>query len=537
MDLPTYAFQHRRYWLEPSSATAGAERLGLDRTGHPLLGAAVEPAEDGGLLLTGRLAIGSHPWLADHTVAGTTLLPGTAFLEFALAAADRAGCDRVAELTIEAPLPLPASGGVRLQVAVGSPDAAGRRTVGIHSAPAASVPPVEWTRHATGLLEPAADAPADTLASWPPAGATAVPVEDAYPQLEALGYQYGPAFQGLRAVWRRGDELFAEIGLPAGQEAAADRYGVHPALLDAALHPVVLSLAGDRTLLPFSWSGVRLHATGATELRVHWSPAGPDTVALVAADAAGAPVLTADLLALRPAPAGTAAAGAARSLHQVEWVTAAAAAPSGGWAVLGPDGTALLSDAPRYADPAELSAALSAAPSAVDVPENVAVVCGPGDPADPGPLVAHALTLIRSWLADERFADSRLVFVTRGAVAARPDDTVPDLAAAALWGLVRTAQSEHPGRFALVDVDVDVDADGVLPAGVPVGQEPQVAVRGGAVLVPRLARVAPGETSPVLDPAGTVLVTGGTGGLGALFARHLVSAYGVRHLLLVSRRG
>ncbi|MFD7736455.1 SDR family NAD(P)-dependent oxidoreductase, partial [Kitasatospora phosalacinea] len=440
-----------------------------------------------------------------------------------------------AELTIEAPLPLPASGGVRLQVAVGSPDAAGRRTFGIHSAPAASVPPVEWTRHATGLLDLAVDAPAEALASWPPAGATAVPVEDAYERLEALGYHYGPAFQGLRALWRRGDELFAEIGLPAGQEAAADRYGVHPALLDAALHPVVLSLAGDRTLLPFSWSGVRSHATGATELRVHWSPAGPDAVALVAADGAGAPVLTAELLALRPAPAGAAAAGAARSLHRVEWVTAAGAAPSGSWAVLGPDDdTALLPDVPRYADPA----ALSAASSAVDVPENVAVVCGPGDPADPGPLVAHALTLIRSWLADDRFADSRLVFVTRGAVAARPDDTVPDLAAAALWGLVRTAQSEHPGRFALVDADVDVDVDGALPAGVPVGQEPQVAVRGGAVLVPRLVRVAAsGGTLPVLDPEGTVLVTGGTGGLGALFARHLVAAYGVRHLLLVSRRG
>lgn len=144
-------------------------------------------------------------------------------------------------------------------------------------------------------------------------------------------------------------------------------------------------------------------------------------------------------------------------------------------------------------------------------------------------VTGSVLELVQRWLAGERFAGARLVLVTRGAVAA--GEQVPDPAAAAVWGLVRSAESENPGRFVLVDVEGFEGQDAVAEA-VATG-EPQLALRGGRILVPRLTALAATERDgAVWDPDGTVLVTGGTGGLGALVARHLVAEHGVRHLLL-----
>ncbi|WP_225102836.1 type I polyketide synthase, partial [Streptomyces sp. CoH27] len=541
VDVPTYAFQRRRYWLDASQGAGGADRFGLDATGHPLLGAAVEPAADGGLLLTGRLALGTHGWLADHTIAGAVLLPGTVFLEFALAAADHAGCDSVAELTIESPLLMPDQAAVRLQAAVSRPDAEGRRTIGVYSATGSG----EWTRHATGLLETARPTAVTGLTDWPPPGATPVPTDRAYAELESRGYAYGPAFQGLHALWRQGEELYAEVRLPAGPDGEARRLGIHPALLDAALHPVVLTQPEDRMLIPFSWNGVRLHATGATTLRVRWSPAGADTVSLVAADSTGAPVLSVDSLVLRPStPVRHRTAGVDDSLHLVRWSPASTGQPrTGKWVVLEaaagrggerPAGAVLLPDLPRCDGLGALTA------DAGPVPDAVVVVRGPvggEEPAADAALgVGRVLELVQDWLAEERFADARLVVVTQGAIGALPEDTVPDPAGAALWGLLRTAQTEHPGRFVLVDVD-DTDASAqALPAAVA-GGEPQLAIRAGVPHTPHLTAARAGSAPTVFDSDGTVLVTGGTGGLGALFARHLVAEYGVRRLLLTSRRG
>ncbi|MFI9605546.1 type I polyketide synthase, partial [Streptomyces sp. NPDC052043] len=533
----------RRYWLEAAPQAAGADRFGLDATGHPLLGAAVEPAEDGGLLLTGRLGLGTHGWLAEHTIGGAVLLPGTVFLEFALAAADHAGCDRVAELTIESPLLMPDRSAVRLQAAVGRPDAEGRRTIGVYSATGSG----EWIRHATGLLETARPAVATGLIAWPPPGATVVPTDGAYAELESRGYSYGPAFQGLHALWRQGEELYAEVRLPAGSDGEAGRLGIHPALLDAALHPVVLTQPEDRMLLPFSWNGVRLHATGATSLRVRWSPAGADTVSLVAADSTGAPVLSVDSLVLRPSvPVRHRSAGVDDSLHRVLWSPAPTGQPqTGGWVVVDAEadrggerpagaGAVLLPDLRRCDGLGALTA------DGGPVPDMVVLVCGPvggEEPAADAALgVGRVLELVQDWLAEERLADARLVVVTRGAIGALPEDTVPDPAGAALWGLLRTAQTEHPGRFVLVDVDDTNASAQALPAAVA-GGEPQLAIRAGVPYAPRLTAARAGGEPMVLDSEGTVLVTGGTGGLGALFARHLVAEYGVRRLLLTSRRG
>ncbi|MEV4976919.1 SDR family NAD(P)-dependent oxidoreductase [Streptomyces scopuliridis] len=590
VELPTYPFQHQSFWLTDDGAPGDAGDLGLAPVHHPLLGAALTPAGRDGLTLTGRLSLRTHPWLADHAVLDTVLLPGTAFIELALHAGDRVGCPDVEELTLHAPLLIPGTGAIRLQLEVESPDGAGRRAFSVHSCPQDDTGSGEWTRHASGFLvadaaaSRASEAPSG-LEVWPPAGAEALPVQDWYERLEAGGYGYGPLFQGLRAAWRLGEDTYAEVTLPEEAVGEAGAFGIHPALLDSALH--VLGVArstrddasdDDGVRLPFAWTGVSLHATGASVLRVRLTSAGDDAVALRIADAEGAPVATVASLVSRAIPAAQLAAERdARTrrddaLFQVDWVPApqaadpsAESAPSvapaeaGVWAVLGApdspldlaatlspslpvlayDSLAALGEAVESGAPAPdlvlapwASAVAGGGPEAPDaeVPERVRAVLG------------EVLETVQTCLADTRFEQSRLVVVTRGAVAAGPEEPVGDLALAPVWGLLRSAQSEHPGRLVVVDVDGSAASLTALPTAVA-GDDGQVAIRNGTVLVPRLARVA--RVTPPTSPTaaglaggeGTVLVTGASGTLGGLVARHLVVEHGVRRLLLVSRRG
>ncbi len=513
-NLPTYPFQHQHYWLDAPAGATDAAALGLTDTAHPLLGAAVE-SPDGSVLFTGRLSLRTQPWLADHTLAGTALLPGTAFVELATAAGGQTGSPRVEELTLEAPLVLPEQGGVRLRLTVGPPDGSGRRNVSVHSRVdergGTELQDAEpWTRNATGSLIPAQPlAGLPDLTQWPPAGAAPVPLDDPYLDLAEQGYGYGPAFQGLRHVWKLGDDVYAEVRLPESADTA--RFGVHPALLDAALHPVMLGALGSRQsqLLPFSWSGAAVHATGASALRVRLSPTGPDGVAVHVFASTGAPVASVESLTLRPAdPDGLRQASRARTLYQVEWNQASL---------------------PSYAETAE--------------PPEVLLV-SPGH--ETGACTASAvhatlqdlLERMRSWLTDDRSAGSRLVVVTTNAVAVRSDEPAADLAQAAVWGFVRSAQTENPGRIVLLDADApDVSQETI--SAILASDEPQVALRDGTAHVPRLTRIAaPHSGSPrEPDSEGTVLITGATGALGGLVARHLVAEHGVRHLLLVGRRG
>nr|WP_244215785.1 type I polyketide synthase [Kitasatospora purpeofusca] len=567
VDLPTYAFQRGSYWLEGGPAPAGLPAAGLLTVDHPLLGAGTELADSDGFLFTGRFSVRSHPWLADHGVYDGVLFPATAFLELAVRAGDQVGCDRVEELTLEAPLVLPAGGAVALQLTVGSPDAAGTRALSVHARAAADGPDAPWTRHASGLLtsagapEPADRAdqvdPADPEA-WPPPGAVPLDTDGLYDRFAGGGFAYGPAFQGLRAAWRLGDEVYAVASLPEQQQPDAAAFGLHPALLDAALHALVFDvLEGPaQGWLPFSWNGVRLHASGATELRLRLTPTGRDAVAVRATDATGRPVLSARSLVLRPVSADRFKAGRAghhEDLFRPEWqalperaATATAPDPES-WTVLGtgtppPSGAAPLPGR-TVPDLAALSALLDAgAPQ----PRLVLAACppAPAPHAPPGTLrdavhdgLGNVLALLRDWLADERLTGSRLVLVTSGAVPVTGDD-VPDPAAAALWGLVRSAQTENPDRFVLLDLDSHDTPPALLAEALASG-EPQLAIRAGAVHVARLARVplaAAGRT-PGWGGDGTVLITGGTGAIGAHVARHLAAEHGVRHLLLTSRSG
>ncbi|MEW2524949.1 type I polyketide synthase [Streptomyces sp. NPDC047071] len=547
VELPTYAFQHQSYWLRQSAGAADVESAGLVSAGHPLLGAGMPLADSDGYLFTGRLSLAAQPWLADHAVAGRVLLPGTAFVELATYAGGQIGHGVLDELTLGAPLVLPERGSIQVQLRVEAPDSTGRRALSLHSRPepgdgAEGLSADAWTKNASGTLtESAADATAasDDLTSWPPRDAEPLAVDGLYEELSTAGYDYGPVFQGLRAAWRRGDEVFAEVALPEDEHTEAGSFGLHPAILDAALHaraagaaaptePGAEQAAGG---LPFTWTGVTVHATGAATVRVRLAPNGTDGVSLDVADATGTPVASVDALVFRPMSKDLIERMSSQNPHadsvfHVEW------------------------------KPQPLTAAEPVAFTSYEEPdaggeETAAVVWHAG--ASGGELrpeavsarLAEALGVVQGWLADERSASSPLVVVTRGAVAA--DATVPDPVAAAVWGLLRSARSEHPGRFVLVDTDTVTDSDiftdteggidaAVLGAVLASG-EPEAALRGGSLWVPRLSRVAPPATDGVPWGQGSVLVTGAFGGLGRVVARHLAERHGVRDLLLVSRRG
>ncbi len=601
IDLPAYAFQRERFWPRGGVGHGDAGALGLGALDHPLLGAAVSLAGHDGVVFTGRLSLETQPWLAGHALGGTVLVPGTALLELAVRAGDQVGCDVVDELTLEAPLVLPARGGVAVQVFVGPPDGTGRRELTLYSRPDDGAAPGQdtWTRHASGLLATGAQEAAE-LTEWPPPGAARIPTEGLYDQLETLGFTYGPAFHGLGRVWRRGEETFAEVELPQEYHPDATAFGLHPALLDAALHPLGLAapaatntpapapflidgtapapadipgaasadgtapatgnasspgepavaaaadgnapspsdpapagtpgtapapaggtapLPVDGTApatgnapspggpapapadgealapatgivpastapaggtqaapassggMPFSWSGVTLHAAGATALRVRLSPAGDNAVSVAVCDQAGGPVASIDSLVLRPISATAPAPNS--SLFRLDRA-AIPAGPRSEAVVLGGDAFGL--------------------PGVSNLDTDAALVFAPLATEDVHQATHAALTLVQSWLAEER--PGRLVVVTRHA------DTDPSAAAAR--GLVRSAQTEHPGRFQLLDLDDSAWPDlATLPA------EPQIDVRDGVFTAPRLARAHRGALTVPGEPW-RLTTTGGT---------------------------
>ncbi|WP_425484978.1 SDR family NAD(P)-dependent oxidoreductase, partial [Amycolatopsis anabasis] len=513
VDLPTYPFQRRRYWLDAGTGVSDASAAGLGVAGHPLLSAVVQSPDSDAVVLTGRLSLHTHAWLADHAVFGRVLVPGTGLVELALRAGQQVGCDVVEELTLRAPLTLPERGGLAVQVVVDAGDDSGRRSVHVFSR--AENSDAAWTLHAEGVLGSGAAASFE-LTEWPPAGAEAVAVEGAYERFAEQGYGYGPVFRGMRAVWRRGAELFAEVVLPERARGDAERFGLHPALLDAAMHPTLGGEGGSGdTVIPFAWNGVSLFAVGAAAVRVRLAPAPDGGLRIAVADEAGQPVLSVDSMVGRPvSPEQLRAGGQGDPLYGVDWKPVA-----------------------HGEVPQQSFVEWDEVPESGAVPEVVVLECAAPEDQVPDAVrsVLHrVLEAVQRWLADERFAGSRLVVLTRNAVATEPGAAVR-LAEAPVWGLVRAAQAENPGRFVLVDAD-DEGAGALLPAVVASG-EPEAAIRAGRVHLPRLVRLPAAEANPVFGATGTVLVTGGTGGLGALVARHLVAVHGVRRLVLTSRRG
>ncbi|MDT5355857.1 MAG: 4-hydroxyphenylalkanoate synthase [Mycobacterium sp.] len=494
VELPTYAFQGRRFWSPgastgPSDATA----LGVEGAGHPLLGAVVERPDSGGLVLTGRLSLAAQPWLADHSVGGVVLFPGTGFVELAIRAADEVGCAIIDELVLATPLVVQPGAGVQVQVVVGAAGAAGGRAVSVYSRREES--DAEWLLHAEGMLGIAAAEASADLSVWPPVGAESVDISDGYPRLAARGYGYGPAFQGLAAIWRRGPELFAEAAIPAG--TSVDGMGIHPALLDAVLHTMGLALDTTETMLPFCWRGVSLHTSGTGRVRARFTEVGADAMSIEVADAAGSPVLTVRSLVTRPMTAEqlNAAVTTAAARHDCEPLEVV-------WSPIPPKPDAI--DGPEKLPVASWED-FCAADGGDDAGRVVVWQCGSSGDDVVGSVYAAthaALHVLQRWLAGSQIGT--LVVLTHGAVGL-PGGGVGDLAASAVWGLVRSAQAEHPGRIVLIDTDTEVDAAALAAAG-----EPQLLVRAGNVHAARLV-VAPRLLAlPPEEPAWRLSTSGGT---------------------------
>ncbi|MEU4997064.1 type I polyketide synthase [Streptomyces sp. NPDC021622] len=544
VELPHYAFTRQRFWPAAGGGDAGADlpSAGLTPGRHPFLAGQVRLAGDLGHLFTGRVDLERQPWLADHTVFGEVVVPGTALVELAAASGARLGAPVVEELTLEAPL-LVREDGIGIQLQATEPDAGGRAAFTLYSDDGTD----GWTRNASGVLSGQADPVHEPIqeseppAAWPPQGAVAIGLGDLYDRLADRGMEYGRAFRGLRSAWRCGDEICADVLIDGTMDDLDPRHLLHPALLDAAFHAAFADRAGDRdagsAMLPFAWSGVRLYPgdRAPQALRVRLTPVGGDAVRMIARDDQGRVVASVDSVLARPVSTAQLAAGRAVTadcLFAVDWTPVTPTAqPAEAMAVL--DATAL--------GVTELGATTPIATAATGNPHPAWVIAPLGSPENATAVpdaaravTAQVLSLLRDWLTNAQLPDTRLALVTRSAVAVRPGDE-PDPALAPVWGLVRSAQAEHPGKFALVDLDADA-GEPDLAAALTLG-EPQVAVREGALLVPRMTRRRPAGTRPALDPESTVLITGGTGGLGALVARHLVTEHGVRHLLLASRRG
>ena len=516
--LPTYPFQRRRYWLDALGTAAGdPTSIGLMSTGHPLLGASAALADADSWLFTGRVSLQSHRWLADHAIGESVLLPGTAFLELALRAGSEVDCGALEELVQEAPLVLPEQGGVLLQVRVGELDGSAHRSIEIYSRAAADADERVgsgdgWKRHVSGVLAHGGRAREGALGVWPPVGAVAVSLDGFYESLAVSGFEYGPAFQGLRGMWRLGDELFAEVSLGEEWNGEGQGFLVHPALLDASLHVLAADSTSDDGIgpkVPFSWNGVSLHAVGASVLRVRLSPVSADAVSLAVFDENGEPVVSVDSLVSRAISVEQLREfeGGLDSLYGVEWVEVpvgsvpdgSVASTAEGWVLLGDESSVLGPDVVCHRDLDALRRCLELGadvPRVVVAPVGCAVGALGGEgmavdrdevPVDVHMCVLGVLGLLREWLSDERLADCRLVVVTTGGVCTGAGEGVLDLAGGAVWGLVSSAQSENPDRFFLVDVDGQRTSLASLPGVLGCGED-RLAVRGGGVLAPRLVR-------------------------------------------------
>jgi len=549
--LPTYPFQRRRYMLDPPAAGGDAGGAGLGDPGHPLLAAAIDSPTGGGLQLSGRLTAEAAPWLGDRTVFGEAVLSAAAQLELALAAARVAGLARVESLELKEPLVLPPGGAVQLRVAIGGADGESPRELTIHSRPQpreGEGEPEPWTLHAAGALAAGAVAPAAgdaafATAAWPPEGAEELDPEGVYDRLAEVGIEHAPRGRCLRGAWRRGEDLFVEVGLDEDRAGDGD-FSIHPALLEAAAL-AGLQLAGGEggAVLPARWHGASAGPAASGILRVLFER-GAEGLRLLACDEEGEVALAVESLRGEPLePSRVSAARRRRSLYRLEWVAAAGeAAPPARAAALG--AIALPGfEGERYRD---LDALRGAVAGGAPVPDVVLVEPLPG--AGEGEQLAAAaragaragLDLAQAWLACEGLEGARLTVLTKRAVAAAGGEA-PDLLSAPLWGLFHSAASEHPGRFAVLDRDAGELPPSLLAQALAAGAaEPQLAVRAGRVLAPRLARPAAEELDaapPPLGPAATVLVTDGLSGLGAAVARHLAAEHGALHLLLAGPRG
>jgi acyl transferase domain-containing protein/short-subunit dehydrogenase/acyl carrier protein len=543
--LPTYAFQRERYWVEAGpNAARDPAAIGQASAEHPLLHASVSLAEADGALFTGRLSLATQPWLSDCVVHGVPVFSAAGFVELALAAAQHLGAAGIEELRVLAPLVLPERGGVQLQLTASATDAAGARSFNIYARSEHTGASGAWTCHAQGTLAASQELCEPDGAPWeyPPAGAEAAPVDAMYEVLAARGLAYSGVFRSVQSVYRRADEWFARLTLPPAAPDA-ERYGLHPALLDGALHAAV---ASRDAALPERYRGISLGLKGARELHVHARLLADDELSLRLFDARGAALGSVASLQLKAASEHALRRAGAQGLplFQLDWqpLLAAVTTPTR-WASLGPAPAlpGLAEPSCVFEDVPALRAALAAGvvfPALVFTAPRVSPSAGVIAAAHGASF--ELLELLRAWCAEPQLDAVRLMIMTSGALAVTPDEPITALPLAPLWGLVRAVQNEHPD-YAIQIIDVEqAGASEAQAAALDMALstlEPQLALRDGVLRVPRLAALRD-QAGPTPDlTRGGVLITGGTGTLGGVLAEHLVRAHGARQLWLCSRSG
>ena len=557
-DLPTYPFQREPYWLDTPSS-GGATDDCLDQIEHEILTGLLEVPGGETTIVTGQVSLRSLPWLGDHQVADAIVLPGAVLVELALTACARMRCNVIDELVLERPLVLQDDGWVRFRVVLGAADDGGTRPVEIYSRSdraSGGWAGSEWIRQATGRASTRSPGGGESHGERRP-GAVQLDVTRMYEELTGRGYAYGPGIPRPREAWRLDSDFFVTASLAAKHHSS--RFSIHPLIVDVALQAVILAARenGDSAeiLVPFSCAGITLYATNATDVRVHVRPTGQRTFQVGIHDQHGTLVAMLDSVTMREAPASGLAGrpGNDEDLFTLTWDArpprASASAADTDWAVVGTGDGTLVETLRRRSIGTRVFPGMAALSEALDAggpaPNVVVLGCAARDEesvvdaAHGG--ARYVLGEVRGWLADSRLAGGRLVVLTEGAVATTASEDVPDVPAGAVWGLIRAAQAEHPGHFTLLDIDDRDTSASMVPAALSV-DEPELAIRSGVVYAPRLVpfrdEASGGYALPErLDPRHTVLITGGTGVLGVLVARHLVARYGARHLVLVSRRG
>ncbi|MXM65410.1 SDR family NAD(P)-dependent oxidoreductase [Streptomyces sp. HUCO-GS316] len=499
VDLPTYAWDQQRHWIEPESA-AGAPGL-FDRAAHPLLGVQLRSADETRWTFRNEWSPATADWLPDHTVFGRTVVSGTTVMELcraALTVARPAAPGDVTDLLLLAPLTLPSSGTVEVSVEVSAAGPVPEITV--HSRPRGR-DGAGWTLHATASAAASAPGTGGQPPVWPPTAEQAWS-EETYERLTGLGLGYGPAFRGVRQAALTGDrELLARLTLPRSARDTTDPYPVHPALLDAALHVAAAFDAADRrVLLPVAFGRCVLPPGGATDLIAFVRQTGGSgtdlTLDVLLWDTDGLPAGRLEGVRLRAVDPADLSGGSenARHLYEVAWTAVTAETSEGPgtkWTVVG--------------GPPAREVAEAAGAQLVESGADIVVRFWPHPTTDAEPaaaaqeLATTALAELKKLIAlppDE--APPRIVWVTRGAVAATGTDTVPGLAQSALWGLVRSTRSEHPDLgLSLLDLAPDLDAPdaaAALTAALAHTGEPELAVRSGELLAPRLVRARTPDT-------------------------------------------
>ncbi|MEV6238350.1 amino acid adenylation domain-containing protein [Lentzea sp. NPDC051838] len=509
VDLPTYRFERQRFWLSAAEQPAAVARRSAPAR-HPWLGSAVALPGDA-MLLSGELSLRSHPWLMDHRVNGAIFLPGTAFVEMLLHAGAHAGYAAIEEFVLNDPLVVPLDGApVEVQVAVTAD-----HTATIHSRTSGG----DWVKHGEAVLTVSSG-----VSTAAPSGGRPVAPDEMYTALAGAGYGYGEAFQAVRGVHDGGDVVTSDVRLSDAALVNHGGFTVHPALVDAALHAALgCGLFGDvrkGLVVPFLFAGVRVGRDEVGDAcTVVARRAGEDEISLALLDSTGAVLLSIDRVVVRRLR------GPSARLHWLDWSEPEAAETTARLCVVGAGDDPLSAEVRQLAQ-VSVSTLAEAALITGAAPDEWQVVVPCADD-EPHAASARALRLVQEWLNHE--SPGRLVLVTRSSVAV-PGDTGLSLGTSPVWGIVRSAQSEHPGVFRVVD------GCGAGLAEALRRDEPQLVVRSGGLLRPAIVPAAPpGE--PDALPEGTVVITGGTGTIGRELARHLVTSLGATSVALISRSG